>query len=95
MNNLAVLIPMFGLLGVGVGTAAAYSVSQGSRRIHFVEENNLETELSQLDIDVGGSEQCVECGNVIDPDEVGAIVLEEGEYQVVCDDPICLDTYDL
>lgn len=95
MNTLAVLIPAFGVLGVGIGTAAAYRVSQGNRRIHFVEEDNLETELAHFDIDVEGAEECVECGDEINPEEIGAIVLEDGEYRVVCDDPVCLDTYDL
>lgn len=84
MNTLAVLVPVFGVLGVGIGMAAAYGVSRANRRIHFVEETNLDTELANLDIDVTGSETCIECGDSIDPDEVGAIVLEDGEYKIVC-----------
>lgn len=83
------------ILGVGIGLTAAYGVTHRQKRIHFVERDNLQTELENLDIEVSGSEVCVECGDELQPDEVGAIIQEDGEYRAICDQPECLDTYDL
>lgn len=92
MNSLLVLAPM---IGVGIGLLAAVGVTRRNRRIHFVERDNIESELDDLDVSIGGGETCVECGDELDPGDVGAIVKEEGRYRAVCNKPECLDTYDL
>lgn len=92
MSSLLVLIPA---LGVGIGLATAYGVTHTDRRIHFVEKENLNEELEDLDIRVGHADTCGECGDEIDPDDVGAIVRNNGEYKVICSRPACLDTYDI
>lgn len=94
MSSALVLAPV---LGAGIGLAAAYGVTQRqrNRRIHFVESDNLEDELDTLDISVGAAETCVECGDEVTPEEVGALIREDGEYRVICNKPTCLDTYDL
>lgn len=92
MNSLLVLAP---LAGAGIGLAAAHGVARTDKRIHFVERNNLNEELDDLDIDVGHPERCVECGDEIDPNDVGAIIRENGEYRVICNKSMCLDTYDI
>lgn len=92
MSSLQILAP---LAGVGIGMAAAYGVKRRNRRIHFVEQENLQNELDHFDIDVGPAETCVECGDELEPDDVGAVVRVEGEYKLVCQKPTCLDTYDI
>lgn len=92
MNSFLALVP---LVGVGVGLATAYGVTHRDRRIHFVERKNLETELTNLSIDVNRAETCIECGDEIDPEDIGAIVRENGGYRTVCEKQKCLDTYDL
>jgi hypothetical protein len=92
---MSTLLVLASFLGVGIGLAAAYGATHKQRRIHFVERDNLQKELDNLEIDVKRSETCVECGEEIDPDEVGAIVQVDGEYQVVCNKLKCLDSYDL
>lgn len=94
MSSLEILVP---LAGAGIGMAAAYGATHKpwSKRIHFVERDSLQSELEDLDVDVAGSETCVECGDEIAPDEIGAVVRVDGEYQVVCDKFECLDTYDV
>lgn len=73
----------------------AYGVTHKNRRIHFVERSNLKTELNKFDITVGPAETCVECGDELDPEDVGAVVREDGEYSVICNKQKCLDTYDI
>lgn len=92
MNTLLILAP---LVGVGIGLASAYQVTRGQKRIHFVEEKNLQSEIDDLDIEVAGSETCGECGDEIEPSEIGAVVRDGEEYVIICDDSKCLDTYDL
>lgn len=92
MISLLVLAP---LIGIGIGLVAAVGVTRRNRRIHFVERDNLESELDDLDVSIGGAETCVECGDELDPKDVGAIVRKDGEYRVVCNKPACLDTYDV
>lgn len=94
MNSLLLLAP---IAGVGIGTVAAYGATHSdlSKRLHFVQRENLESELDDIGVDLGAAETCVECGDEIDPSEIGAVVRIEGEYKVVCDDPECLDTYDV
>lgn len=76
--------------------AAAYGVSRRSnKRIHFVESDNLNDELDELEIEVNESERCAECGREVDPGNVGAIIRQDDEYRVVCEKEKCLDTYDL
>lgn len=83
------------VVAVGIGTAAAYSATHGTKRIHFVERESLNSEIDNLDIEVGHSDTCVVCGDEVDPENVGAIVREDGEYRVVCTKSTCLDTYDI
>lgn len=92
MTSALVLAPF---LGAGIGMAAAYGVSKANRRVHFVKRDKLNQELDNLDIQVSSGETCVVCHDELDPDDVGAIVREEGEYKVVCNKPTCLDTYDI
>jgi len=83
------------IIAIGVGAAAGYSATHQNKRIHFVERENLTSELDDLDIELGQSDRCAVCGEEVNPDNVGAIVREEGEYVIVCDKPTCLDTYDV
>ena len=86
------------LLGAAIGTAAAYGATQKEelrKRLHFVENDELQSELKKLDIDIDERETCVECGDRIAPHEIGLVFRENGDYHIVCDDPECLDTYDL
>lgn len=92
MNSLLILAPVF---GAGIGLTMAYGVTHRNRRIHFVERDNLNRELENLDINVGHAETCIECGDDLDPEDVGAVVRESDEYRVVCNKPTCLDTYDI
>lgn len=92
MNSLLILAP---LLGVGIGAAAAFGVSGRNKRIHFVERGNLDSELDDLEIEVENTEVCVECGDEVDPESVGAIVREGDEYRAICNKETCLDTYDI
>jgi len=92
MESLMLLAP---LIGLGVGTAAGYGVSRRNRRIHFVEGKDLPGELDEFDIDIDEVETCAVCGEEVNPENIGALVRENGDYRVVCDDPVCLDTYDL
>jgi len=94
MNSLLVLAPMF---GAGIGMAAGYGVTHRNRdrRIHFVDRGDMESELSDLDISVKSAETCVECGDDVGPGDVGAFVKEDGGYRAVCNNPACLDSYDL
>lgn len=92
MNSLLILAP---LVGVGIGLATAYGMTHRNRRIHFVERDNLQGEMDNLGIQAERSEACLECTDSLEPEEVGAVVREEGEYRVVCNKPTCLDTYDL
>jgi predicted ABC-type ATPase len=92
MNTLLILAP---LLGVGIGSVAAYSYTRENRRIHFVDRDNLNAELNELDIEIGSVETCAVCGDEINPDNVGSIVKIDGDYRVICQKPTCLDTYDV
>jgi len=92
METLLILVP---LLGAGIGSAAAFGATRRKRRIHFVEQNELEQELTDLDIEVSHQETCMMCGDDIEPDQIGAVVRDGDEYKVVCDKPRCVDTYDL
>lgn len=94
MISLQILAP---ILGVGIGATAAYGAthSDWNRRIHFVKRENLQSEIDELDIEVAAKETCVECQEEISPDEIGAVVRDDGDYRVVCDTTECLDTYDL
>ncbi|MFP9192993.1 hypothetical protein ACLI4Q_15235 [Natrialbaceae archaeon A-CW1-1] len=94
MNSLLALLPF---IGAGVGMAAAYGVTHRpfNKRIHFVKRENLQSQLDDLDIEVEGSETCLECGRQIQQNNIGAIVQHEGDYKAVCDKTICLDTYDI
>lgn len=92
MTSPLVLAPF---IGAGIGMAAAYGVTKANRRVHFVERDNLNQELDNLDIQVSPGETCVVCGDELDPDDVGAIVRDEGQYKTVCNKPTCLDTYDI
>ena len=94
MNSLVFLAPLF---GAGMGMAAAYGTTHSpmNKRIHFVERDNLESELEEFDVDFEETEVCGECGSRISPDEIGTIVKTDGDYKVICDDPECLDTYDV
>lgn len=92
MNSLLILAPF---IGFGIGSVAAYSYTRKDRRIHFVDRDNLKTELAELDIEVGSSETCVVCGDEVEPEDVGSIVKTDGEYKVVCQKSTCLDTYDV
>lgn len=73
----------------------AYGVTHRNRRIHFVERDNLKTELDNLNITLKHAEMCVECGEELEPADVGAVVREDGVYKAVCNKPKCLDTYDI
>jgi len=75
--------------------AAAYSVQQRQRRLHFVERDDLDNELDELGIEVTHDEVCMECGREIESGEVGALVKIDGNYRPICNDSVCLDTYDL
>lgn len=92
MNTFLILAPV---VGAGIGLAAAFGVANRKERIHFVKRDNLNAELDDLDIDVGPAETCIVCGDELDPEDVGAIVREDGEYRVVCAKASCLDTYDV
>lgn len=92
MNSFLILAP---LVGAGIGLAAAVGVANKQGRIHFVKRDQLNEELDDLDIHVGPAETCVECGDELGPEDVGAIVQVNGEYQVLCSKPSCLDTYDV
>jgi hypothetical protein len=92
MSSFLILAPFF---GAGIGLAAAYGITQKDRRIHFVERDNLNEEVEDLDIEIKSSETCVECGDEVNPENVGALVRDNGEYRVVCDKAKCLDTYDI
>lgn len=92
MNTFLILAPM---VGAGIGLAAAIGVANRERRIHFVKREQLNEELDDLDIDIGPAETCVECGDELEPEDVGAIVRVDGEYRVLCSKPSCLDTYDV
>ncbi|MDZ7730934.1 MAG: hypothetical protein U5K37_08535 [Natrialbaceae archaeon] len=85
------------IAGVAIGIAGAYAQANPSltRRLHFVERENLDSELDRFDIDVDASESCMECGDEIDPSEIAAVVNIEGEYRFVGKHPDCLDTYDV
>lgn len=85
------------ILGIAVGTAAAYGKKnqEWTKRIHFVERDKLESELDELDIDVDEGETCAECGRSIDPKDIGLVFQHEDQYKVVCDRAECLDTYDI
>lgn len=95
MSILQILAPF---LAAGVGMAAAYGVTHSDdfkKRIHFVERDNLSSELEDLEIDIQGMETCEECGDEIPTKDVGAFVRVDGHYKAVCDKPKCLDTYDI
>lgn len=96
MNTAILLVPM---LGLGVGTAAAYGMQQRQReqerRLHFVERDELDDELTEFGIDVSHNEVCAECGRDIEPGDVGALVEDDGHYRPICNDSVCLNTYDL
>jgi len=85
------------LLGAAIGTAAAYGATQKEwhKRVHFVQRNNLESEIEDLDIEIKEGETCTECGASIEPEEIGLVYREDGEYKTVCNREECLDTYDL
>lgn len=95
MSSLQVLAPF---VAAGIGTAAAYGATHReelTKRIHFVQEDNLSSELEDLDIEIDATETCVECGDEIPKDDIGAFVRVDGGYKAVCDKPKCLDTYDI
>lgn len=92
MNSLLVLGP---IIGAGIGMAAGYGVTHQSKRIHFVESEDLDKEMESLDIEVNETETCLVCGDELDSNHVGALVRENGEYRVVCDKTSCMDTYDV
>lgn len=81
------------LVAAGAGLAAAYGTAKKPwRRIHFVEEENLAGELDEFEIQIDSVETCVECGRDIEPGEIGELVLEGEEYNVVCERTDCLDS---
>lgn len=105
MNPMFGLVPMMAgattaVSGSGVGlaiaastgVAAAYGVAKKpwKKRLHVVERDNLESELEDLDIEP--VEECSECGEEIQPEEIGAVVRQDGEYKIVCDKSQCLDS---
>lgn len=94
MSNWLVLAP---IVGVGIGMAAAYGAKHGEleQRIHFASKQTLQEELDELDIELQEGETCEVCGDSISPDEIGTVYLDGGEYRIVCDKQICLDTYDI
>lgn len=94
MSSMQILAP---IVGAGIGIAAAYGATHKpwKKRVHFVERDNLESELEELDIEISGVETCELCGDEIPVEDIGAIVLDEGEYKIICDKPKCLDTYDV
>lgn len=75
--------------------AAAYGKQHRQRRLHFVERDNLDAEIDDLDIEVSEDEVCAECGRETEQGEVGALIKENGRYKPICNNPVCLDTYDL
>lgn len=79
----------------GIGLTAAYAQSRNKRRIHFVENNELGDELDNLEIEVDAPEECLVCGDNLDPEDVGAVVRKDDEYKAVCEKQSCLDTYDI
>jgi len=91
--SILLILAAFG--GVGVGLTAAYTVTNQDRRIHFVEQNDLNDELDDLEINVDSGEHCVVCGDEVEPSNVGAVVRYDDDYRVVCDKFSCLDTYDM
>ena len=94
MIPIEILVP---IIGAGFGMAAAYGATHKplSKRIHFVSRDNLKSELEDLEINIESGETCVECDDEIGTDEIGAVVREKGEYKIVCNNPKCLDTYDV
>lgn len=94
MNSTLILAPV---LGAGIGLAAAYAATHKPfrKRIHFVKRENLQSELENLDINVEEGERCVDCGERIKPEEIGAVVREGNEYKIVGNKPECLDTYEI
>lgn len=92
MQLTLLLVP---LIGVGIGTAAAYGATHRNKRIHFVQRDNLNQELESLDIDVSKTTTCAVCGDEINPEDVGAMVRDNGDFKMVCNKTSCLNTYDI
>lgn len=94
MNAWLILAPF---MAVGIGTAAAYTATHRdwNKRIHFVKRGNLQSELSNLEIDIEEAETCVECGDEIQPEDIGAVIRVDSGYRIVCDKRMCLDIHDI
>jgi hypothetical protein len=92
MELTLLLVP---LIGAGIGTAAACGATHRNRRIHFVKRENLDQELESLDVDVSNTSACTMCGDEVSPEDVGAVVKDNGDFKIVCDKRSCLDTYDI
>lgn len=92
MFNLIVLTIV---IGIGLGSTTAYGISRSRRkkRIHFCKAENLEKELDRFDIELAQKDRCTVCGEEINPEDMGSIIENNGEYFAICNEQTCLDNY--